>query len=395
VAVRPKSGYIPTLDGWRAIAVGLVLLAHAPFPPGNELYTRIASYSEVGVSLFFAISGLLICSRLLEEERMTGRISLRGFYVRRSFRIFPAAYLYLLFVAVMGLLHWLPMDWPAWGSALLFLRNYFTCLVGDTPVSAPTGQYWSLAIEEHFYLLLPFLLVFFPKRRKLVLLLLTAVAFVWLALYVHVVPLDQRSIFWDRRTDLRLGALLFPAWIALFLAESSPRKWLARWLHPSGGAVVLLMVWVVLLLKRHYFPHVAPLMPAKSPVGDYVSVVRGGPFNPFKDVVVPLLFPLVVVSTMLHPATLWGRLLEWKPLRSIGRVSYSLYLWQQLFWVTGYKGGPIASFQRLWLAAMIAAPLLSYFLVEKPMIRWGHRLAPPATPGHRDLDADAPATAGV
>src|SRR5271165_235764 len=98
-----RSGYLPTLDGWRAIAIAAVLLDHA-----GSGFHRQASWHPLlqtgadGVSLFFAISGFLICSRLLEEEQLVGRISLKGFYIRRACRILPAAFTYLVVVAVLA-----------------------------------------------------------------------------------------------------------------------------------------------------------------------------------------------------------------------------------------------------------------------------------------------------
>ncbi len=84
----PKSGYIPSLDGWRAIAVSLVIMSHIPIRSRNYGYL-IHFVGTLGVDLFFAISGILICSRLLDEELRHGSISLKGFYIRRTFRIFP------------------------------------------------------------------------------------------------------------------------------------------------------------------------------------------------------------------------------------------------------------------------------------------------------------------
>ena len=383
-----KTGYIPTLDGWRAIAVSLVLFNHATLTGLARNLDPAQEYGTLGVDLFFAISGLLICSRLLEEERVNGVISLRGFYIRRSFRIFPAAFLYLGVIALLGLLSILPTDWAAWLSALVFLRNYFTAFVRETYANRFTGHFWSLAIEEHFYLLLPSLLVFFPRHRKLVLAALTALALLWLGLYIHITPPDLRSIFWERRTDLRIASLLFPALLALFLAEPTSRARIARWVRPATFYLLAFAAIAAWLLKRHLYPHPHLPPPPISLAKEIYSVAPGGPAHPFQQFVVPFLFPLLVIATILHPRTLAGRLLESKPLRSLGRISYSVYLWQQLFWVSPYRHWPIARVQQplVGIILVFAASLASYFLVEKPLIRLGHRLAPPSTPGHRDLN---------
>src|ERR1700742_9872 len=110
--------YIPTLDGWRALSIGLVVLHHSQIrvdvPVLGSLLQSLARLGEVGVELFFAISGLLICSRLLDEESRAGYINLRAFYLRRFFRILPPAIFYLLVIAILGAFHVIPLfpsDW--------------------------------------------------------------------------------------------------------------------------------------------------------------------------------------------------------------------------------------------------------------------------------------------
>src|SRR5882672_3127641 len=102
-----KTGYLPTLDGWRAIAILAVLLDHATEYSSLRDHPRLLAFTHAGpngVSLFFAISGFLICSRLLEEYGSFGHISLGGFYIRRACRILPPAMFYLCAIAVLSAL---------------------------------------------------------------------------------------------------------------------------------------------------------------------------------------------------------------------------------------------------------------------------------------------------
>ena len=102
---RQKTGYMPTLDGWRAIAILSVIFFHDSLHLHalGVFSTRwLYEYGDLGVDLFFAISGLLICSRLLDEERINGKIHLRGFYVRRGFRILPPVFLYLGVISILS-----------------------------------------------------------------------------------------------------------------------------------------------------------------------------------------------------------------------------------------------------------------------------------------------------
>jgi len=366
----------------------MLIFCHAPLSGRLAALEQVQRFGTASVDLFFALSGLLICYRLLLEERTTGAISLWNFYVRRSFRIFPPAFFYLAVVGIFGGLRVVPMDWPAWGTAWVFLRNYFTCLVRDTPANRFTGHFWSLGIEEHFYLLLPLLLVTFPRRRKLVLTLLSVAAFVWFAVYVHITPVAERSIFWHRRTDLRIGSLVFPALLALLLAEPKWRDRFTRWLRPSRMMVVLALAFAGYLLQRHF---ALDNSVAEADVSQYlyVSSPRGGTANLFRDIFEPLCFPLLMLSTLLHAQTWVGRLLEWAPLRTVGRISYSVYLWQQMFWVTAYRGWPIAHLQSPATGALMVVAMAtgSYYLLEKPMMQLGHRFTRPVAPRQRDVEA--------
>ncbi len=121
---------LPTLDGWRAIAIGLVIWHHAALSTySNEaLYYRV-SYSRLGsfgVDIFFGLSGLLITTLLLEEREQTGMISLRGFYLRRVFRILPPALFFVLVIASLGLVR-LPLELT---SCAFFFRNYLPIHLG-------------------------------------------------------------------------------------------------------------------------------------------------------------------------------------------------------------------------------------------------------------------------
>ncbi len=117
----PSKDYRPTLDGWRAIAILLVMFEHcggALFEPGgrfpNPTWFGISQHGVFGVDLFFGISGLLICGRLLDENDRTGGISLRSFYTRRVFRIIPPAFAYLATIAllaIVGVIVVTPREW--------------------------------------------------------------------------------------------------------------------------------------------------------------------------------------------------------------------------------------------------------------------------------------------
>jgi peptidoglycan/LPS O-acetylase OafA/YrhL len=373
----PLSGYLPTLDGWRAIAVFAVIAYHDQVHRiGSVTDGWLHSQGFLGVDLFFAISGLLICSRLLEEEAKTGGISLGNFYVRRTFRILPPMLVYLIAIARLGLAHVIQVGWGAWAASLFFVNNYYGAFRRDVLWSMYTNHFWSLGVEEHFYLLLPSLLVFFRNTRARIVGVLAALFFLWNLLHATLVRHDPLRAYADARTDLRLYGLLLPAFLAILLWHPRHREKWVRYLtlYLTPGIVLPTIGFASLLGATVWIPLVY-------------------------KVIVPFGFPLVILSTVLHPGTWVGRVLEWRPLRALGRISYSIYLWQQLFFVEGHtqaqgalklaKTGP-------WnLVATLTLATASYFLVERPLIRLGHRLAPPATPGHRDLGAPAQQEVGA
>lgn len=359
---RPRTGYLPTLDGWRAIAIAGVLIDHGT----SVLAGRGAWYSYLrtgpnGVSLFFAISGFLICSRLLEEEQLAGHISLGGFYVRRACRILPAAFAYLGVILLLALFKLIVVTPLEWWSCVLFFRNYLPPDWIRHGWGGYTIHYWSLGVEEHFYLLWPALLAFSGRVRARYIaagLVVSVALWRWWDFHHQLVNRYLPGLLFPSRTDVRLDALLLGCLAALVLAEPRWRSWLER--HFTVGiwwACVLAYVLSQVIPRRHgYGVHESALL------------------------------AVLVAGTVLHPAGLVGRVLENPLMKWVGRLSYGLYLWQQLFLIPGAQW-PLSLVQQFpwnFISPFLMAAL-AYELVERPMIRVGHRLAPPPTPGRTDL----------
>jgi peptidoglycan/LPS O-acetylase OafA/YrhL len=359
---RPgKSGYLATLDGWRAIAIVSVMVFHDHVRRLGPITTDfLHRYGGLGVPLFFGISGLLITTRLLEEERLFGAFSLKGFYLRRMFRIQPAALLFLGMMVLAHLVFHLPFVYKGLVEALCLVRNVANWN-GTLPGMRITEHFWSLSIEEQFYLVLPCLLFFIRARRHRLAVLFVAASgfFCWTVVAPH--RLAYYIEIRGHHTELNLHGLLFGSGLAVLVSSPKTREIVRRLMLPSA----LIGVCVALTLLRAWAHHY-----------DIVWITAA--------------FPFLVLSTVLHPRSLPGRLLEWAPLRFIGRISYSLYLWQQLFMgVAHFAAG--TSFDWVDYAPVnylltFAAALLSFYFIEKPAIRLGHRLAPPPTPGRSDLE---------
>lgn len=355
---RTTSDYLATLDGWRAVAILGVLVCHASaavFDVGgthpNARLFGLTRYGALGVDVFFGISGFLICTRLLQEEQTHGRISLKNFYIRRGFRILPPYFLYLAVLALVWAVGFVALHPRDLLSCVFFFRNY---VAG----SWYTGHFWSLAVEEHFYLLWPCLLFFTGSRRGRVLVVVLAVAVaVWRSVEFRqgfVSQLVPGASFYER-TDIRIDALLWGCWAALLFHLPVWRERFSRWLSLPG--------WFAL-------------------GGAFVLCVIVRP--PFAMMFQALIIPFLLVGTILHPAWWLGKLLESPPMRWIGRISYGLYLWQQLFTASGADSfaGKLAYLQRfpLNIVAIFACASLSYYLMERRMIRTGHALTASPAP---------------
>lgn len=345
------SGYIPTLDGWRAVAVLMVIGSHSSRAGGQSWYD---GFAVLGVEIFFGISGLLICRRLLDEHERRGHIQLKGFYIRRCTRILPAAWLYLTCVTLLCEFVTNGIRSPREViSCLLIFRNYLP----DGSMSWYTGHFWSLMVEEHFYILFPASIVVLGPRRAVWALPVAAFFFlVWRLIDDRTGLLTQElpGVFRTRRSDLRLANLIWGCWLAVLLHRYRGPRW--KKLTVSAGCVALALI---VADQAGYFP-----------LNGYA---RGA------------LIPWMLASATLTPDGAIGRFLEWRVLRWVGRISFSLYLWQQLFFVPepAMEIPEIRHLQRLpWnFAFVFLLASISYYFVERPMIRLGHRLARPATPG--------------
>jgi peptidoglycan/LPS O-acetylase OafA/YrhL len=352
-----RASYLPTLDGWRAIAILAVLICHVSDVPllaregAGGFWHNLTRYGAEGVALFFGLSGFLITYRLLQERQRTGGISLQHFYGRRVLRILPACLAYLLTVTALAGAGVLAIHREDLRSSFLFYRNYLSPAQVGTWY---TGHFWTLAIEEHFYLLWPGLLVLAGPRRALWLsaLLGGGVAFWrWIEIRFHPTASWLTQMDMSVRTDIRIDGLLWGAFAALLLFHGSRERWL-RGVFSSRWTWAALVVLAAICLK--------------------------GSVLPFNDMWRAVIIPCFIVGTVLHPSGLLGRVLESPVLTWVGRLSYSLYLWQQLFLVGAVMKRPLpfGPFQELPLnlVAAFACAALSYYLLEKPLVGVGKRL---------------------
>lgn len=339
----PPMKRIPTLDGWRAVAITAVVIHHVArcFYQQESAYgLSLTRFGAFGVDIFFGLSGLLITKLLLDEFQRTGGFGLRGFYIRRVFRILPPYLMFLVVITAAGM--WRSGREAA--SCLLFFRNY----VPDAQAGEATQHLWSLAVEEHFYLLWPGLLAWVGARRSknLAAGLALTVALWRMIQSQFVVPLLP-LVPAHFRTDIRLDALLWGCVVAFILDDADARARFARQMRFG--------IWCAL----------AGLLS--------LCVVY---YSELNSVMVAVLIPILLAGTTLHRQWAVSRALDWGPVTWIGRISYSLYLWQALFLVPGWEH-PTHWWQQ-WPANLplaVAVAALSYYAIEKPLLRAGRKLA--------------------
>jgi peptidoglycan/LPS O-acetylase OafA/YrhL len=353
----PSKDYRPTLDGWRAIAILLVMFEHcggALFEPGgrfpNPTWFSISQHGVFGVDLFFGISGLLICGRLLDENERTGGISLGSFYTRRVFRIIPPAFAYLATIAVLAIVGVIVVSPREWLASLFFSRNY---ILMPKDAGWYTGHFWSLAVEEHFYLIWPAALIALgsSRARRFTPWLAIAVAMWRVVDYVYfhgqIWPGVLSNLIYER-TDTRFDSLLWGCWIALIARDPGFRD---AYTKPRSGLVIGVLLTALIALL------------ALNP--------------PLQTGVEGFLVPAILIGTVLNPGLWLSRILETSPMRWVGRISYSLYIWQQLFLGTIRRPLPLGVLQEfpLNILAVFVCAATSYYLLERPLVRIGHSLS--------------------
>jgi len=329
---------IPSLDGLRAISITLVILSHLVKWKHVSL-ARAETYGELGVNIFFVLSGYLITNLLLREYERTSTISLREFYIRRAFRIFPAAF---VFLAVVIPLYWHQMRWYHIAAALFYVANM--------DLSRPWifGHLWSLSIEEQFYLLWPFAVKKWRRHATAILLCVFLATPVFrAALYAFKVQnglVGSLPVFAD---ELAVGCLL--AIFALRLPKIS-------------GYLALAMVATMILV---------PWFPATSATRSLFMLFVLRPLQ-----------QLSIAGVVLHVIQVPYRALNWQPIAWLGKISYSLYLWQELF----CSNASLHWGYGLAVPALVCA-CLSYYLVERPLLRLRDKLARKADSDRQSMGA--------
>jgi peptidoglycan/LPS O-acetylase OafA/YrhL len=326
----------PSLHGMRALAVGLVLLAHSRIP-------MIGQGGGVGVAIFFTLSGFLITALLLQEREVFGAIKVPAFYRRRALRLIPAMVVcVVLACSVMLILFQRIPDWLLVIGTVTYTSNWMM-IDGDFPMPTGLGHTWSLAIEEQFYLIWPLILVLLARvsRRPMLMLMGTA----------SVAVLVLRIVLWNGGAgelriyfgfDTRADGLLIGAMLATMLHGQLERLTDERVVW--GGLAVLAGCCATPGAPKAV---VVPTIVSLATAGIIYSLVQGRGFA---------LFELAVV--------------QW-----VGKRSYGIYLYQSPLHVLILEtlGDSPAWWVLIHVPASLLLAELSWRFVERPFQRRKNR----------------------
>jgi peptidoglycan/LPS O-acetylase OafA/YrhL len=323
-------GRLHALDGWRAVSILAVIFGHlarwSSIGSERPINVLVNSWAILGVQVFFFISGFVICRGLFKEEQEFESISLVGFYLRRFCRIIPPLLLFIVVAILLTSAGLLQSDIPG------LLRGLtFTCNLG--PCGGWTGGHlWSLSAEEQFYLVIPILFATLLSHPKIAIsLLAVGMPAVALALYaIHYT--DAALLLTEDFQSIALG-------IACAIYELKVRRWARRapgWLVTTAAIVMIF----------------AYDLPA-SRLATIVSLF------------LPPAIAIIVLRSLGRSSWL-QRLLLISPIQFIGRISYSLYLWQQL--TTGPYPHAGVLFYVIAVLSAFGVASASWFFVEQPAI---------------------------
>lgn len=332
---------IPSLDGCRAVSILLVVSSHLCETPAFQAFDPYARlmyhFGPFGVKVFFVISGFLITTLLLNKERSNGSISIAGFYLRRAFRIWPVAYVYLLVVALLAWNHAISVTPHHLIYAATFLLNHF-----QEP-NWFTGHFWSLAVEEQFYVVWPVVFLLTSRRGRVIgcLLILFMAPLLRTLAYLY-----QPGIYGAMQLSLLFvgDAIAIGCLLALLSRELEKSRIVRRIINLRCFFVIpllsVIMYTTLKLFPAFYFA-----------AGESIALI-------------------CIAATLwkvMHVRDTAFRFLNAKPLVTIGVFSYSLYIWQQLF--LNPTSTSVLNRLPLNLVLACAVATFSHLCIELPFLR--------------------------
>jgi peptidoglycan/LPS O-acetylase OafA/YrhL len=348
--------HISSLNGLRTLSIIMVigshLLHHHYFLDTNNKLLKYSGFilynGQLGVNVFFVISGFLITTLLIYERERNGYISLKNFYARRSLRIFPAYYFLLLVYFILQLFGCLKFDSGEWLVNLTYTKQFFPS--GDDVA----GHLWSLSVEEIFYLAWPIIFIFTKKHTvKILWFLIICIALDRIFSYDYTYPRFTNTIF-STGDALLIGCLF-----------AIKRDKIVIWVHAVGKWNIFLFPAMLLCIIIYNFLY-------------HLSPIPNGPINStlLKNILLPVAYGLIgsmgvftnlligfIIIFSIQIKNAWYSFLNFPLIEHIGKLSYSIYLWQQIF--SFMNKLPLLPL----LLCIYLSACFSYYLIERPFLR--------------------------
>ena len=350
---------MPQLDALRFFAVLGVMVTHLWHPRNLPWLFDDLDWAGLGVRLFFVLSGFLItgilldCRNTAEKNGVPVMFFIRQFYARRFLRIFPIYYL----VVSIALIVDIPPAREIWAWLVTYTSNIYITVHNEW--IGRMGHFWTLAVEEQFYLIWPWVILFAPRKYLLpVILLFISLSPIYRIIAYQIYPFDIGAMDFKAATftlgnldSLAIGALLALAWNS-DIPKQRLQKYLTRLILPIG-----IILYTTCLILYHYR-------------------IKPSVFFTLGDFSASLIFAWLVSSAGLGFKGLVGKVLEWKVLNYLGKITYGIYVYHYfaslilvpLLSRIGFNL-PVPGFSNFVLSSLltIAVASLSWHWIEQPI----------------------------
>jgi peptidoglycan/LPS O-acetylase OafA/YrhL len=345
-----NKSYIPELNGLRGIAIITVLLSHI------FIDTPLSTFAlgNVGVEIFFVLSGFLITTLLFKEKIKNGHISLKKFYIRRFLRIVPVAYLFLIVLLVLNYFFNLKLSYSSFIASAFYVKNFHLHYTSNWF----NGHFWTLSVEEQFYIIFPIILVYnFKNYVRLIFIIIFSIPL------LQYLGFHNVGVFYSNYLIHKITFLLIN-------------------LLENGTTSILIGSLLSILM----FKEIVPVRKIK--IGYYLSfiflfvaivfrIICGGIIQSayITSLIFSLMIALIIYLTLTNANDFLGKLLKNKWLIHLGILSYSIYIWQQIFlykqpWEHAFKYSNSLLFN---LPALFIVSYLSYNFFELPFLKFKER----------------------
>lgn len=339
----------PSINGLRALSIIMVLFHHLNMQ--NHILDNLVTLDwlspllfvledgHLGVNMFFVISGFLITSLLIQEEINTKSISIKKFYIRRILRIFPAYYFLLFVYFILQLFSIIQISTASWITSITYTKYL------NSQLDWPTAHFWSLSLEEFFYFFWPLCFVMGAKVRKnIIISLLIIVPIIRISIDSAPSNLTNTLLVLSRIDAISIGCLF-----AIY-KDTIIKRFSLHWTK-------LFYISILSLFLLRYVPFITDNTPFS-----FIFLALGLTHGTIAN----FLIALIMMYSVFGSRGAWFKILNLKVINYIGILSYSIYLWQQIFisgsdnWATKFPQNIIFIF---------IAAFLSYTFIEKPFLK--------------------------